>query len=250
MSELEEKKNIHDSVLKAIEEGKVKMRPKWHFALRTAFLILGTIFISFSLLYLVSFIVFIFRQSGALLVPAFGYFGIIAFLTSAPWVLIFLAILLLLLLHTLIKKYSFSYGKPLMYSVIVIVSLVILGGILVEMTTFHQRLFLRAEDRRLPVMGGIYRQLGGQKQEGITVGIVVEKNETGYMIETETQEIVEVILTPKTRLSRPESFEVGEEIVVVGKKQDSKIFALGIRDFIGAMHKSKGMMSPFFPKPY
>lgn len=227
--------SIQENVLKAIEAGKIKMLPKWHFVLRAALVIVGIVLISLVLLYLVSFIIFILRQTGTLFIPGSGLYGINLFLESTPWLLVGIAVVFIVLLQILIKKYAFGYGKPLMYSAIGIIIFVIFGGALVEMSPLHRNLFRQAEDRGLPFAGAIYKQYGTRRIGNITIGPIVEVIDTGYKIESRENENVNVIVTPQTRMPIGITFKLGDIIVVFGHRKDNMVSADGIRIFDGLM---------------
>jgi len=72
MTEDANNNSIKADVLKAIKDGQVKMRPKWQFITKAALLIVGVVLVALTILYLVSFIVFVLRQTGLLFVPGFG----------------------------------------------------------------------------------------------------------------------------------------------------------------------------------
>src|SRR3989344_96910 len=89
------KQTLSEKILAEIKRGDLRMRPKWHFLLRAAILFFGTILLLLCLFYIVSFIIFVLRQSGAWFVPTFGVRGWLTVLAALPWFLILLALLLL-----------------------------------------------------------------------------------------------------------------------------------------------------------
>ncbi len=141
----------------AIKSGQIKMRPRWHFAVRAALLASGIVLFSLALLYLASFIVFILHQTGLWRAPGFGLRGLRVFLFSLPWLLLAVALIFLVILEFLVRRYAFAYGRPLFYSVIAIVLLVLAGALAVAQTSFHRGLFRQAEENRLPWVGPLYR---------------------------------------------------------------------------------------------
>src|ERR1019366_7165464 len=94
-----EKKTVEGNVFAAIHSGQVKMRPRWRFILETVLLGVGSIIVLLTLLYLVSFILFVLHESGAWFVPVFGLPGWVAFFHRLPWVLIGLAIIFIFILE-------------------------------------------------------------------------------------------------------------------------------------------------------
>jgi hypothetical protein len=119
---------LAENILETIQKDDVRMRPKWHFILNISLLVIGTILAGLSLLYLVSFIVFILRQNGSWFMPSFGAQGWSALFISLPWILIFLALLFVIIVGFLVKKYSFAYGRPLLYSALGIIIFASVGG--------------------------------------------------------------------------------------------------------------------------
>ncbi len=226
----EENNSIKDNVLQAIDSGKVTMKPKWHFITHAVLLITGIIFAMLSLLYLISFIIFTLHQTGLWFAPGFGLRGLRELLFDFPWLLVFVAIIFIALLQVLIKKYSFSYGKPLIYSIMIIVVIVATGGFILSMTSVHKNLFLQAQNNRLPFGGSMYMQYGHPPQHGnITAGEILEALQNGYSINTPQEEILSIIVTPTTKYPLGSNFIIGDKIVVIGERDGYIIQAYGIR---------------------
>ncbi len=151
-------KTIQQEILSAIESGKVTMRPKWHFVAHTALLVVGTVIVYLLILYLMSFMVFVVREQGPGMRPGPGRV-INQVLHSLPWILVALSIGFIALLQSLVKRYHFGYGKPLLYSAIGIIIVVTVGTIIVDATHLHRRLHDRSIDRKLPLKGErLYRR--------------------------------------------------------------------------------------------
>jgi hypothetical protein len=119
---------IARKVLAAIESGKVHMRPRWHFVLKAALAIAGMIFLTGALVYLISFIIFVMRESGAWYLTPFGLRGLKVFLMAAPWILIIIAAVVFVILEVLVRRYSFAYQRPLLYSIIAVMALITLSS--------------------------------------------------------------------------------------------------------------------------
>lgn len=225
------KKSIKDSVLSAIEAGKVTMKPKWHFVVKAVLLVLGIVLSALALIYVVSFIFFMLHQTGVWFTPGFGFRGIREFLFGLPWLLILLSILFIAVLQILVKKYSFSYGRPLLYSAIAIIGVVVISGFVVSLTPVHRGLFRQAQQDRLPLAGGFYRQFGNPRPQGNVVpGEITEVTDQGYKIVSPLNESITVIVTPDTRFPLGTGFEKGDKIVVIGDRDGDNITAFGIRE--------------------
>ncbi|MDR3643344.1 MAG: hypothetical protein P4L74_07020 [Candidatus Doudnabacteria bacterium] len=228
MTDEQKIQSMKDGVLKAIEDGQVKMRPKWLFATRTAMMVLGVVLIALTVLYLVSFIVFILRQTGVLFVPAFGPqdFGI--FFASLPWLLIALASIFMLLLEILIKRYAFAYGRPFLYSALGVIFLGIIGGIVIGETPLHERFFDEAENGQLPFAGMMYQHYGRQPSN-VTVGVITQIDNNGYRVECgSNDEMFSVVVGPQTQIPPAESLKVGDTILILGPRQGNIIVAQAI----------------------
>lgn len=223
MDEQQPKSSMKDNVLEVIGSGKVKMRPRWQFISRAALLIAGIILGVGVTLFLSSLIVFILRQTGVWFVPGFGFHGYGIFFSSLPWILIVLAVVFIILLEILIRKYSFAYGRPFMYSVLGVIVVVTLGGVVIGYSSFHHNLFNRAEHGRLPFGGPLYRQFM-QPPGNVTVGTILEITNMGYKIQGHRDQIFVVTITPQTKISE-NNFNIGDNILVIGERQGNAIQA-------------------------
>jgi hypothetical protein len=229
MNDNNHSKSIKDNVLKAIEAGKVTMRPRWHFVLKALLLLVGTILASMTLIFLISFIIFILHETGIWFIPGFGFHGIGLFFGSLPWLMLLLALVFIVMLEVLVRRYAFAYRKPLLYSTFGVIGLVILGGVIVSATPFHRGLFNSARNNNLPVAGGFYRQYGMRRNDHVIVGNITEIKNTGYSLIERRGQAVEVIISDDTYFPDGKDFMVGDSIVVLGDRNGDKINAGGIK---------------------
>ena len=237
-----QRKSIHDSVMASIDSGQIKMKPHWHFVTKGVLLVTGVALAALALVYISSFIIFMLHQTGVWYTPGFGSRGIQEFLVHLPWLLIGLAILFMILLQYLVKRFAFSYGQPLLYSAIAIIILVLAGGFIVSLTPVHRGLMQQAQDDHLPFAGGIYKQFGNPgERDNVTPGEILELVEKGYLITTPRNEVFHVIITPETRYPDGMDFIIGDKIVVVGDRIGDTIPAFGIvevdDDFVMPRHQ-------------
>ena len=168
---------LRDKVLGAIKNGKVKMRPKWHYVLKTALAITGGVLLSLALLYLVSFIFFALRANGVWFMPAFGLSGMRTFVMSLPWLLIFTSLLFIIILEILVKRYAFAYRKPLLYSVLGILALAIIGGFALARAPFHRSLLRRAQEDRVRLVPETRLPFGFNFAEGDEVVVFGDRDD-------------------------------------------------------------------------
>ena len=229
MNNQEQKNHISNKVLDKIKSGEVKMRPKIYFVFRTILLVLGVLVSILSLIYLASFIIFSLRASGILFLPKFGFPGIGIFLNSLPWILILIVVILIIVLEIFTKRFTFVYRRPILYSLLIIVFIVILGSFIIDRTPFHAGLFWRAQEGRLPAIGSVYRDIGVPKADNVHRGIVSETLEDGFAIETPRGELLVIVITSETRFLPEADIEEGDIVVIMGDKDNSTIEAFGIR---------------------
>jgi len=221
-------KSFSERIMQSIEKEKVHMLPKWHFILRISLLVVGTILASLSLLYLVSFIIFALRQNGSWFAPQFGLEGWGILFVSLPWILIIGSIIFVIIVGVLVKKYSFAYGRPLLYSALGIISLASIGGFLIALSPFHSELLSQAEERKLPIAGPMYRQYTHQYPHRVIVGRIIEKIPNGFNLRDQEYQVIMVEITPRTILP-PHGLSIEEMVIVMGDKKDSSIKAIAIK---------------------
>ena len=222
---------LRENVIGAAERGEIKMRPKWYFILRAALVATGLVIFSLLLLYLASFIFFILHRTGIWFVPVFGFRGMFAFIRSLPWLLILLAAVFVLILEVLVRRYSFAYRWPLLYSALAIVFLALVGGFFAAETPMHRNLveFDRGHGG-IPCCGGMYRDIDREQANSTHVGRITEIIPGGFRMQTRNEEILEVAVTPRTRLPFGADFSVDDMVVVFGDRAGAKIEAFGIRE--------------------
>lgn len=226
----QEQSPIKAKILSAIQAGKVTMRPRWHFALQTALVLSGITIIILTLLFLISFIIFSLRQTGVWFAPTFGYRGYSTLFTSLPWLLIGLSVIFIVILEILVKRYSFAYRQPLLYSALVLVLIVTIGGIAVAQTPFHGGLMKQARDNHLPIAEPLYNNFGMMRREGMHTGSIKEVNENGFILSSRRGDQLQIIVTPETQLPTGYDLIEGDMVVIMGERDNSTIQALGIRE--------------------
>ncbi len=229
MNNNQQENYIGDKVLNKIKSGEIKMKPKIHFILRAVLLILSTLILALFIICLVSFIIFSLRSSGILFLPKFGFPGIRIFFSSLPWLLILIAVILIILLEIFTKRFTFVYRRPILYSLLAIIFIVILGSFIINKTPFHSNLFWRAQEGRLPAIGKLYRGYGAPKIGNVHYGIVSEVTDDGFKIETLRGEALIVIVSSETRFPLKTDIKKDDVIVVLGKRNNDTVQAIGIR---------------------
>jgi hypothetical protein len=221
--------NLEDTIIGKIKAGELDMKPRWHFVLRAAFYAVATALVALTTIYLVSFIVFLLRQTGAWFALEFGIRGLGLFVLASPWLLIVLTALFLVLLYLLVKHYAFSYQRPLVYSMLGVVAVALVGGALIERTPMHERMQAISERHQVPGFMPLYQQVVERRPEAVTVGRVRAQTETGCQIVTRDGEVLTVVTTSRTRQKPTDACSANNTVVVLGSRQGDTITAVGLR---------------------
>ena len=225
----QEQKSIKERILEKIKSGEVKMRPKIYFVLKAILIVGGIFLVAGFIIFLISFIHFHLRASGLWYLPAFGPRGFLTAFRFLPWILVFLSLALILILEILAKRFSFVWRRPMLYSLLIIIFVVLIGGFIIGKTAFHPRLFFQAREGKLPLMAPIYQEFGMPKFEDVHRGVVEKLTENGFLLRKADNELLTIILSSNTQFPFGKEVKEGDSVVVMGKRDDSTILAIGVR---------------------
>jgi lysylphosphatidylglycerol synthetase-like protein (DUF2156 family) len=139
--------DIKNQILEKIKSGEVNMKPKYYFILKLVALAL-TVFLTFILsTMLVSYVIFSIKISGQVFLLGFGAKGLYHFFIALPWFILFLDLVLIFFLDWLLKSFKFGYNSSVMFLfVVTLVSITVLAS-LINSTSFHRDMMIRAEGR-------------------------------------------------------------------------------------------------------
>lgn len=152
----EEIKKIEEQVKILIEEGRVKMKPRWFFVLKSILNILFILIVFLIMLYFISFISLVVRERLALgFHPAMIGWG--KFIFGIPWLIVSLSFILLIVLEVLVRKYSFVYRRPIAYTLFFSIFFIVLITLLLPKIDKEERLPRLGEDPRIPVFGPMHK---------------------------------------------------------------------------------------------
>lgn len=229
--ERSETRSVRDTVLEKIKDGKTRMRPRWYFILQTALVAVGAVILFIALLYVASFIHFVLYRNGVWFITVFGWRGVEIFLVSLPWVFILSSVIFIFLLETLVNHFSFGYRKPLLYSLLVIIVVVMTSSIVISQTSLHEDLNKRAWTGELPVVGQLYRDYDRQQNRNVHIGAIGEITEYGFNMKDRQGGTLTVIVTPETSFPLGLDFQKGDYVVVLGELDNgtTTVQAFGIR---------------------
>ncbi len=215
-------------ILDKIKNGELDMKPKWHFVLKSALLLVGTVIAALLAVYFLSFVIFTLKETGVGFSVLYGFKGISLFVMHSPWILISATVVFVGILYLLITHYSFSYQKPLVYSMVGVVLFALVGSVIIEQTTMHAKLQQYSEQTEVPVFPPMYRGAKALPTENIVHGEILEVTEQGLIVESVAGEIV-IDINERTRQRPGSEYRVGERVIIYGEKNDGRVQAFGIR---------------------
>ncbi len=222
--------NLQEDILHKIKAGEIDMKPKWRFVLEAGLWLSGLLVALLVTIYLISFVMYFLKESGLIFAPGYGFRGISLFVISSPWVLIIMSLVFIVILYFLIKRYTFSFRQPLLFTMIGIVVCVIIGSIFIQQTTIHERVHRFTQRHELPGFLPLYREALGRQPEGLVAGTIIELKEGGFVLETEEKSLLNVVITDKTRIGRGLiQFRSYDRVIVFGDQDGDIVNAFGIR---------------------
>ena len=156
--------SIEEFVTDSIKSGKIIMKPKWHFVLKTILRVLSIIILFFVIVYLLNFIGLVTHEKDFNILDLSPR-GMRAFMVAIPWVIVLLSMFLLMTFYILVKQYSFVYRKPLVYSFFGIIFFVVFSGFIVHIFDMNFRFARFGEGPRTPILGPMHKYYRGEMME-------------------------------------------------------------------------------------
>lgn len=223
--------SLKDSIMKGIHEGRVQMRPRWHFVLLSMLVVVGALVVFLTMIYALSLVVYLLHANGEWFAPSLGLRGWVSLIQSLPWLLFVLLLVFVLVLEVLVRRYAFVYKKPLVTSVLGIFAVVIAGGFLIGLTPLHSRMAHFDRNGMLPPpLDGLYRQPSIGRSPDLFRGTIVSAG-NGRILVHGGEGTTTVLLDPRTRLPYGSAFSAGDLIIVIGDYVSTgTIHAFGIRE--------------------
>lgn len=222
-----EKKEIKNEILESIKSGRIKMKPQWFFVLTGALFIVGIILVLCALLLLTSFIFFSINQSGIGFGPGFGARGTLIFFEYLPWTLIGLSVVFIIILEILVRRYSFGFKNPLLFSLLAILLIVIAGGI--AAAPLHKEPFKRASENNPPFAGSFYREFMPEIPADVNKAEFIGTFESGFIVKNDQNEELSVFLPELAFSQLKNNFEPGDNMIIFGRRDLNEIQAFGVK---------------------
>lgn len=221
---------LQQSVLSAINEGRVTMRSKKYFLAQTIVYSTALVIVVIALVYLISFVFFVLHIRGAWELVGFGFPGLIRFFLSVPWVLAGIGMIFFIILEVLLNKKPIAYRQPIVITVVGLIVLSIGIGYVFAQLPLHRAVYdLSVEGEGVPLVGGIYREFGERPLHDAYLGIITGKHDTGFFMETKEHGLIEVMLLESTRIHPSVVLEVGVPVMVMGDLEAEVLEAFGVR---------------------
>ena len=226
---MENNNSMKNKIISQIKKGDIHMRPKIQFTLQTILVIVGIVVFGLALVYFISFTSFIFKINGIWNLPSFGAMGIMPFLHSLPWLLFVLILVFLITLEILTQYFSFSHKVPLIYTLIAIITIGVIGGTFIISNSFHDHTLMRAKENNAPFVGGMYNRYTDLQSDNIFKATVLNVGTSSLSVVLYGGETVEIVVSDATHIPKSAVISKGVDIMVIGEKDGSIIYAEGIR---------------------
>lgn len=212
---------IENEVLKKIQQGDVRMTSRKYFAVKTVLTILVGIAIFTVSTMLVSFLIFSLSNRGDLFLLSFGTKGIYKFILIFPWYLLSVAVLLLVILDYLLRRFRFGYHSPLVYLFMGTLVFVTGFSFIINITSFHVMLEKFAERNNLPFVKSMYGDVRKpQRGAGVFRGVVSFIGEDYLLIKPSFSGMnsnnEEIIVRAPEGIDLSSFIKIGEEIYIAG----------------------------------
>lgn len=221
-------KNIKNIILDKIKNKNIKSIPKPFFILKSVLFVLSIVIVVCFLLFLVSFIFFTLQTSNLWSLPKFGFKGIELLLGNFPWILVLIVLFFIGVLEFLVERYSFVYRKPLLYSALTIILVVVVAGFFVRQTSLHEKIYSGFDKGGSPSLKKIYDRYIYPTPDTFHPGTVTKFDNNSFVLENNDQTTILVKITKETGMAGGLKIERGSKLLVIGKIKDNIIIAEAI----------------------
>jgi hypothetical protein len=150
--------NIKNTILTFVQENKITMIPRWKFILYSTLTLSAIAFLFLVLIFVVSLIFFVLSRYGFIFMPMFGFLASFHAITAVPVALFACALLILVVIEAISRKYSFVFKKPLALTVVILTLLAIGIGFAVGMTPMHEYIRDYAREHNINILREAYKR--------------------------------------------------------------------------------------------
>lgn len=220
--------NIKKMVLDRIINGDIKKVPKFVFSIKALLFFLAIIIVSAFVIFLTSFVIYALQVSDLLFLPKFGLKGIEVLFRNLPWLLILLVLFFILILEILVTRYSFAYRRPLLYSSLGIIFLVVIISFFVRQTLIHEKIYGDIQCKESSIVKSFYDIYTKPTPDQFHPGTVLEVYSDSFILENRDKTTITVVIGQNTQI-RPElKIYKGGKLLIVGKITDGILQAEAI----------------------
>jgi hypothetical protein len=163
MQEIKNKfENLENEIRERINSKNFKIKPKWHFILKGAIIILSALFFFLSTIFFTSFLIF---KNRALDPHAMR--DILFNINTLPIILLTILVFILSIVFILHTKYNFVYKKPAYITISILFVLVLVFGFIADKVLLHDRFEKRMQGGKqfFPGMKKMYENDFGIKEK-------------------------------------------------------------------------------------
>ncbi len=222
-------KSIKKDVLSAISSNDVKIKPKWHFALKSFAVVLFILILFLLFIYLVSLLLFVLRVNDIMLMHGLGVHGVRVILFSFPWYIAVIAFLSLMMMRFFGRQYPFFYRKTFSIFLLITLAVGIVGILVFDTCSVHQSLYSVARKGQLPVGGRMYRNLANLDIKDVYRGKII-KEDNEVKIELEGEIVLSVVITKETKGKKIfHETDNGEQVIIIGDIENDTVIVNAFR---------------------
>ncbi len=216
-------------IVAEISSGLVRMRPTWRFWLGHVAAIAAIIIVAIGLIYLGSFVSYLWRAARFSALPAFGQNGYNVVVHHLPWWHLLFILAGALAFVFLLRRSTHIYRWPLAVTIGVFAVSFVAAAAITDATRFHDRLVNRnLRGAPVPVIGRWYHGQPSPNRGFITPGIIEEIQAKKWQMET-AEGSATVKISDDTQTWPYWQPVVGAHIVVLGEREGLTIEAIEIR---------------------
>ena len=174
-------------------------------------------------------------QSGALEFTDFGLRGFGIILGNFPYELLIVAVVLIIVVAVILKRFDFSYKKNYPLIITIIVAGVILFGITTSALNIPGRIHDFVQNKNIPLVSPFFKEKMGYNLKGrdAHIGEIIKIENSILTITTPTNEEIDVICDDETIMFQDIEFKIGQRIAIIGTPQNGEINAERIKIFSG-----------------
>ncbi len=205
-----------------------KMRPKWVFVLEHVGLGVAIILVAIGLVYLGSFLWYLWRAAQFASLTAIGVEGYQALFQYFPWWHLLFVLAGFIGLFYLLRKGTRIYRWPLAVTISVFALAFIVAASLANVSKLHQAIANREmEGHPLPIIGFFHHAERGKIYGLITPGVITQVGRNQFLLRSGGQSLtVEIYHT--TQLPSDWRPAKGDQVVVIGEREEDRIEAVAI----------------------